>query len=63
MPYTTHDLALSTALHFFKNPDYTENLRAVQLTTRLSMIQWLQEGSVTPMLAESFENTLYKLYK
>jgi hypothetical protein len=63
MPYSTHDLALSAVLNFIKNPDYTENLREAQLMARLSMLEWLQEGKVAPLLVKSFEDTLYKMYK
>jgi hypothetical protein len=27
------------------------------------MLEWLEKGLVAPMLAQSFENVLYKLYK
>jgi hypothetical protein len=30
---------------------------------RMSMLEWLQDGKVAPMLVKSFEDTLYKLYK
>lgn len=63
MPYSTHDLALSVALHFFKDPEYVDQLRSAQLMARLSMLGWFQEGKVAPLLMKSFEDTLYKMYK
>jgi hypothetical protein len=63
MPYSTHDLALSVAMNFFKSPSYIPKLGSAQLVTRLAMIEWMQEGKVAPILVQSFEDTLYKLYK
>jgi hypothetical protein len=63
IPYSTHDLALSVALNFFKNPDFIPRLGSAQLMARLTMIEWLQEKKVAPLLVQSFEDTLYKLYK
>lgn len=63
MPYSTHDLALSVALNFFKNPAYIPKLGSAQLMARMAMLEWLQDGKVAPMLVQSFEDTLYKLYK
>jgi hypothetical protein len=63
IPYSTHDLALSVALNFFKDPARIPTLGTAQLMARMSMLEWIQEKKVAPMLAESFENTLYKLYK
>jgi len=63
MPYSTHDLALSVALHFFKDPEYVDQLRSAQLMARLLMLEWFQEGKVALLLMKSFEDTLYKMYK
>ena len=63
IPYSSHDLALSAALNFFKNPTYMPKLGSAQLMARMTMVEWLQEGKVAPILVESFEDTLYKLYK
>jgi hypothetical protein len=63
IPYSTHDLALSVALNFFKDPARIPSLSTAQLMARMAMLEWLQEGKVAPMLVQSFENTLYKLYK
>ncbi len=63
IPYSTHDLALSVALHFFKQPDLVPRLRDAQLIARLKVVGWLQQGKVVPPLVQSFEAILYKLYK
>ncbi|HMG05403.1 MAG TPA: hypothetical protein VK581_08075 [Chthoniobacterales bacterium] len=63
VPYSTHDLALSVALNFFKRPDYIPRLQMAQMFARLKMVQWLQDGLVVPVLVKSFEEVLYKLYK
>ncbi len=63
IPYSTHDLALSIALNFFKDPARIPSLGTAQLMARMAMLEWLQEKKVAPMLVQSFENTLYKLYK
>jgi len=63
IPYSTHDLALSVSLNFFKDPARIPSLGTAQLMARMSMLEWLQDGKVAPMLVKSFEDTLYKLYK
>jgi hypothetical protein len=63
IPYSTHDLALSVALSFFKDPARFSRLGTAQLMARMSMIEWLQEKKVAPLLVQSVEDTLYKLYK
>jgi hypothetical protein len=63
IPYSTHDLALSIALNFFKQPEHVPQLFEAQLLARMTMLEWLQEGLVAPVLVESFESVLYKLYK
>ena len=63
IPYSTHDLALSIALNFFKNPEYVPKLKTAQLTTRMTMQDWLDQKKVIPMLVESFESSLDKAYK
>jgi len=63
IPYSTHDLALSIALNFFKNPEYVQKLKTAQLTTRMTMQDWLDQKKVIPMLAESFKASLDKAYK
>ena len=63
VPYSTHDLALSVALNFFKRSECMEQLREAQMFARLKMLEWFQEGLVAPIIVKSFEDVLYKLYK
>ncbi len=63
IPYSTHDLALSIALNFFKQPEHVPQLFEAQLLARMKMLEWLQEGLVAPLLVQSLETVLYKLYK
>jgi hypothetical protein len=63
IPYSTHDLALSIALNFFKNPEYVQKLKTAQLTARMTMQDWFDQKKVVPMLVESFEASLDKAYK
>lgn len=63
IPYSTHDLALATALNFFKRPELRADLEEAQLTARLTSLGWFQEGKVVPLLLKSFEDTLYKAFK
>ena len=63
IPYSTHDLALSVALNFFKDPTYIPKLGTAQLMARMTMLEWHQEKKVAPMLVASVEEVLYKLYK
>ena len=63
IPYSTHDLALSVALNFFKQPDLVPRLRDAQLLARMKAANWLQQGKVVPPLVQSFEDVLYRLYK
>jgi len=63
MPYSTHDLALSTALNFFKRPELVPRLFNAQLFARMKAMEWLEQGRVVQALVSSFEEVLYKLYK
>jgi hypothetical protein len=63
IPYSTHDLSVAVALHFFKQPDYVPNLKSAQMIARLKVLEWNQQGLVVPVLMQSFEDILYKLYK
>ena len=63
IPYSTHDLALSIALPFFKRPEHMLRLRMAQLLARVKMLEWLQAGLVAPALVKIFEDALYNLYK
>jgi hypothetical protein len=63
IPYSTHDLALSVALNFFKQPENVPHLFDAQLVARVKMLEWLNAGLVAPMLVQTIESTLYKLYR
>lgn len=63
MSYKTEELALATALNFFRRDELREELRFVQLQARLKMIEWLQSGKVKPFFAQTFENSLYERFK
>jgi hypothetical protein len=59
MPYSTNDLAAS----IFKQDALKESMKEIQLVARMKMLELINEGSINPFLAQSFEDTLYKLYK
>jgi hypothetical protein len=63
IPYSTHDLALSTALFFFKKEELKEELDGAQFNARMVLLEWLSEGkNIARPLASSFEKTLYKIF-
>jgi hypothetical protein len=63
MPYSTYDLAVATALSFFKNPELIPHLNEIQIGARLRVANWTQGGKVAPAVLQIFEDTLYRLYK
>ena len=63
IPYSTHDLALSIALNFFKQPEYIPKLFTAQLMARMKALQWFKEGLAVGPLVKSFEEVLYTRYK
>ena len=65
IPYSTHDLALAAALSFYKSANLKrlEALSGVQLSARMELLDWLKEGYVAPMIAKTFEDNLYQLFK
>lgn len=63
IPYSTHDLALSVSLKFFKQPEYVPHLVEAQLAARVQALKWHDQGLVVAVLLRSFENVLYDLYK
>ena len=63
IPYSTHDLALSVALNFFKRPELVPHLFTAQLGARMKAADWLEQGKAALLLVQSFEGVLYKLYK
>jgi hypothetical protein len=65
MPYSTHSLAVSVALNIFKVTPVSarKDLFLAQLSARMTVLDWANEGKVPTMLLATFEHTLYKLYK
>lgn len=63
IPYSTHDLALSVALNFFKRPELITSLAEAQVFARMKALEWLKERKVVRPLVKTFEESLYKLYK
>ena len=63
IPYSTHDLAISIALNFFKQPEYIPQLFTAQLLARMKVLQWFKEGLAVGALVKSFEEVLYTRYK
>ena len=63
IPYSTHDLSVSVALKFFKQPERKERLSDAQLLARMALLPWIKENKVAVPLAQAFEETLYKIYK
>lgn len=63
VPYSTHDLAVSVAMAFFKDPAWQNTLADHQLAARMRVLEWIQTGKVAKMIAGVFEETLYRAYK
>ena len=63
IPYSTHDLAISVALNFYKRDELAESLSDAHLGARVNVMEWLENGTVNEALAEAFEATLYKKFK
>jgi hypothetical protein len=63
IPYSTHDLAVSAALAFFKSPEYVPALRECQIPARMRVTNWAVDGKVVKLLAASFDEVLYRPYK
>ncbi len=63
IPYSTHDLAVSTALAFFKAPEFMKVLSEYQILARLRVVDWAKDGAIITPLAQSFEAVLYRVYK
>jgi hypothetical protein len=63
IPYSTSDLAASTALNFFKRSNMIGTLTQAQLSARIWMLSELQAGTLNAVIARTFEQTLCELYK
>jgi hypothetical protein len=62
-PSSDKELALATALFIFEREELHEALRPVQKMARLTMVNWLQEGTVQPGSARHFEGRLYSVFR
>ena len=65
IPYSTHDLAVSTALGLLKQVPRARraHLMNVQFAARMTVASWATEGRVILPLAAAFEDTLYREYR
>ena len=63
IPYNTYDLALCTALNFFKDSENKTKLFSTQLMARVYLLQWIAENKCSPNIAKIFETTLYNSFK
>lgn len=62
IPYSTHDLAVSTALGFFKAPEFMRAVEECQIFARTRVVAWAKDGKVASPLAQSFEEVLFRAY-
>jgi hypothetical protein len=62
IPYSTHDLAVSTALGFFKAPEFMRAVEECQIFARTRVVNWAKDGKVVSPLAQSFEEVLFRAY-
>jgi hypothetical protein len=63
IPYSTHDLAVATALSFFKKPELQSRLNETQVAARMCVVDWTKARKIAPGAAKVFEDALYRLYK
>jgi len=63
IPYSTYDLAVSTALGFFKAPGFMEALEECQIFARRRVSNWANDGKVVSPLAQSFDEVLFRAYE
>jgi hypothetical protein len=65
VPYSTYDLAVAAATNLFihADTDRRAELSNIQLLSRMTLHEWLLQRKVAPLIAKSFEDTLYKMYK
>jgi hypothetical protein len=61
--YSTHDLAIAVALELFREPANIKHLREAQLLARGRALEWYQQGLLSPIVLQQFEQTLYELNK
>lgn len=59
----TENRAFSTPLNFFRRDELKVDPFLAQIQARMNMIEWLDEGKVSPKLGRVFEGVLYKRFK
>jgi hypothetical protein len=62
IPYSTYDLAFSTALYFFREHPAKQDLFTAQLASIGILGDAVVDGRLNPALAESFQNYTYTAY-
>ena len=65
LPYSTHNLAVATALNLFRSANIArhQELESIQITSRMTVLDWVKEKKLSPLLAKTFEDTLSKIFK
>lgn len=63
IPFSTEELALCTALHFFRQAENHDKLYNAQLFARMTMMSWQEQGQVSQLIAQCFENTIYTRFR
>jgi hypothetical protein len=65
LPYSTHNLAVAAALNLFRraNNEQHQKLERIQTSSKMTVLEWMKEKKVAPLLAKTFEDTLHELFK
>ena len=63
MPYSTNDLAFAVALNFFRRDEYKDILFEAHFPASEKLLSALESQSINPHLAQSFEYSLYKVFR
>ena len=61
--YSTNDLAFSVALNFFRRDEYKDILFKAHIPAREKLISVIKSKSINSMLALTFENSLYEIFR
>lgn len=62
MPFSTYDLAFSTALHFFREHPTKQDLFMAQLSATMILGDAVLEGKLNRTIAETFQEYVYTAY-
>ena len=63
IPYTTHELAFSIAMNFFKKPELRDQFILTHLGAVLKLAEWVEDNSFNRNLASSYQQALYRTFK